>query len=242
MADLDGARIVAVTEGRDKGAPARLADQLEACGGDRMAVAEVARDMSEAYALGVAKAMPNAAQTVDRFHVMQLFTKATDRVRCREAKSSQEKRRLLRQTKYCWLKRPENLTEKQRARKESLAGEHLLCARACAMTEATRTACACPDCGSAGAELDRLASWMTRSNVAEVKAVARIARKKREGILNWFSWNAANAVLEGLNSVIQSIKRTAWCFRNVSYFETVIFLRLGHLDFSAQAAILCAIH
>lgn len=236
MVDLDGARVVAVTEGRDKGAPARLASQLEAHGGDRLAVEEVTRDMSGAYSLGVAAAMPNAAQTVDRFHVMQLFSGATDRVRAREAKSCAEKRGLLKGTKYVWLKREENLTERQAARKRSLAGEHLLCARACAMTEAMRAVYASPDRESAGAELDRLTSWMMHSNVAEMKTVARTLRGEREGVLNWFSRNATNAVLEGLNSVIQSIKRAARGFRNTSYFETMIFLRLGKLDFSAQLA------
>lgn len=242
MVDLDGARVVAVTEGRDKGAPARLVGQLEGHGGDRTAIREVTRDMSEAYAMGVASSMPDAAQTVDRFHVMQLFTRATDRVRCREAKSSEEKRRLLRRTKYVWLKRPENLTEGQAARKEALMSEHLLCARACAMTEAMRAVYACPDRASAAAELDRLTSWMMHSNVAEMKAVARTVRKEREGILNWFSRNATNAMLEGLNSVIQSIKRAARGFRNVAYFEAMIFLRLGRLDFSAQTAVTCATH
>ena len=78
MADLDGRRVVAVTEGRDRGAPSRLRGRLEAGGGDRSAVAEVTRDMAEAYSRGCAEAMPNAHQTVDRFHVMQPFSKATE--------------------------------------------------------------------------------------------------------------------------------------------------------------------
>ena len=44
-----------------------------------------------------------------------------------------KRRRLLRDTKYVWLKRPENLTEGQAERRASLASEHLLTARACAM-------------------------------------------------------------------------------------------------------------
>lgn len=242
MVDLDGRRVVAVTEGRDKGAVGRLCEELESRGGDRAAVAEVTRDMSQAYALGVAEQMPAAAQTVDRFHVMQLFEQAVDRVRCAEAKSSAEKRRLLRGTKYVWLKRPENLTERQAARKESLMGEHLLTARACAMAEAMRAVYSCPDRGSAAAELDRVVSWVMHSNVGEMKRVARTVRAEREGILNWFSSKATNAVLEGLNSVIQSMKRAARGFRNVEYFRTAIFLRLGGLDFSARTASSCATH
>lgn len=242
MVDLDGRRVVAVTEGRDKGALGRLCEELESRGGDRSAVAEVTRDMSQAYALGVAEQMPQAAQTVDRFHVMQLFEQAVDRVRCAEAKSSAEKRRLLKGTKYVWLKRPENLTERQAARKESLMGEHLLTARACAMAEAMRAVYSCPDRESAAAELDRVVSWVMHSNVGEMKRVARTVRAEREGVLNWFSSRATNAVLEGLNSVIQSMKRAARGFRNVEYLRTVIFLRLGGLDFSAQTASKCATH
>jgi transposase len=70
MVDLDARRVVAVTEGRDRGAVGRLCNQLEERGGDRSRILEVTRDMSEAYALGVSEAFPEAAQTVDRFHVM----------------------------------------------------------------------------------------------------------------------------------------------------------------------------
>ena len=242
MVDLDGRKAVAVTEGRDKGAIGRLCGDLETHGGDRTAIEEVTRDMSEAYALGIAAEMPQALQTIDRFHAMQLASKATDRVRCREAKSSEEKRRLLKGTKYCWLKRPENLTERQAAKKESLMKEHLLTARACAMTEAIRGIYECPDRESASAELDRVTTWIMHSNVPEMKVVAQTLRKEREGILNWFSRNATNAILEGLNSIIQSVKRAARGFRNIGYFETMIFLRLGRLDFSAQLAVSSATH
>ena len=48
--------------------------------------------MSLAHSFGIAAAMPNARQTVDRFHVMQLLAVATDRVRRRERGESAEKR------------------------------------------------------------------------------------------------------------------------------------------------------
>lgn len=242
MADVDGRRVVAVTEGRDKGAPARLCDQLEAHGGDRSAVAEVTRDMASSYSLGCAEAMPNAAQTVDRFHVMQLLSKALDKTRCAEAKSCEEKRRLLRGTKYVWLKRPENLTERQAEKRASLASEHLLTARACAMVEAVRAVYSCATREEAAAELDRAISWIMHSNVPEMKKAARSIRDEREGVLNWFSARSSNGFLEGMNSIIQSLKRASRGFRNVGYFTTMIFLRLGRLDFSAQMASGCATH
>lgn len=175
---------------------------------------------------------------------MQLFAKATDQVRCEERRESDEKRRALAGTKYVWLKREGNLTERQRTKREELDPKtsHLRIARACAMTEAMRDIYACPDRESAAEALRRLCSWMTHSNVPRMKTVARILRKGWDGILSWWGSRSTNAILEGLNSVIQSIKRAARGFRNTSHSETMIFLRLGKLDFTAQTSLASATH
>ena len=110
------------------------------------------------------------------------------------------------------------------------------------MTEAMRDVCEAPDRPSAAAALDRPCSWTMHSNVDQMRTVARTPRKGREGIPDWWRSGAANAVLEGLDSVVRSIKRAARGFRNVGYFETAIFLRLGRLDFSAQTSLACATH
>ena len=71
----------------------------------------------------------------------------------------------------------------------------------------------------------------------EMKVVARTLRKEREDVLDWWRWSLTSAVLEGLSSVIQSARRAAREFRNTGCFETMIFLRLGLLDFPAQVAV-----
>lgn len=78
---------------------------------------------------------------------------------------------------------------------------------------------------------------MTHSNVPEMREVARTLHKEREDVLNWWRRGSTDAILEGLNSVIQSAKRAARGFENTSYFEAMIFLRLGRPDFSAQLAV-----
>jgi transposase len=244
MVDLDARRVVAVTEGRDGGAVGRLCDRLEERGGDRSRVLEVTRGMAEACSLGVASEMPQAAQTVGRFHVTRLFSRATDRARCRERRESEEKRAMLAGTKYVWLKRGSNLTERQLAKRAELdpARSHLRTARACQMAEAMRDVYGLPDRGSAALALDRLCSWMTHSNVPETRVVAGTLRKEREGVPDWWRRGSTNAILEGLNSIVQSIKRAARGLGNAGYFETMIFLRLGRLDFSAQLAVSSATH
>ncbi|KAB7249834.1 transposase, partial [Bifidobacterium longum] len=41
-----------------------------------------------------------------------------------------------------------------------------------------------------------------------------------------------NAILEGLNSVIQNVKTRARGFKNMGYFSTMIYLTCGKLDLS----------
>ena len=237
MLDLDGRRCVAVTDGNDRGSVGRMCDQLEAHGGDRAAITEVTRDMSGSFSSGVSEEMPQATQTIDRFHVMQLFSRATDRVRCRERRESDEKREAPERTKYVWPEREENLTGRQREVRERLAPNrsHLRTARACQMTEAMRDVYGCATAEEARPMLDRLLSWMMHSNVPDMKGVARTVRENREGILGYFGSRLTNAYLEGANSLIQSIKKAARGFRNVEYFTTAIFLRLGGLSFDALA-------
>ena len=80
------------------------------------------------------------------------------------------------------------------------------------------------------------------SNVREMKTVARTLRKEREGILNWWKRGSTNSFLEGLNPVVQSVRSAARGFRSIAYFRTIIFLRLGRLDFTAQKKLTCATH
>jgi transposase len=237
MLDLDGRRCVAVTDGNDRGAVGRMCEQLEAHGGDRTAIVEVTRDMGRAFSSAVTREMPQATQTIDRFHVMRPFSRATDGARCAEGRESDEKREMLRRARYVWLKRGENLTERQGDTRERFAPcrSHLRTARACQMTEAMRDVYSCATAEEAGPELDRLVSWMAHSNVPEMRVVAKTLRLNREGILNYFGARLTNAYLEGANSLIQSIKKAARGFRNVEYFKTFIFLRLGGLNFDALA-------
>jgi len=240
MAGLDGQRAIAVTEGRDRGAVGRLEEH----GGDRTKVQEVARDMAEACSLGVAAEMPQAAQTVDRFHAVQLLDRAIGHVGCAERRESAEKRRQPAGTKCVWLKRKEPLTERQPAKREEPdpAKAHLRTARACQMGEAFQDVHSCAGRESAARAPGRLCSWMMHSNAREMKTVARTLGKEREGILNWWKRGSADSFLEGLNSVVQSVRSAARGFRSIAYFRTMIFLRLGRLDFTAQKKLACATH
>ena len=237
MMDLDGRRVVAVADGRDRGVVGELCDQLGAHGGNRAAITDITRDTGGSFGSGVREHMPRAHQTIDKFHVMQLFTKATDKTRNEERRESDEKWELLKGTKYVWIKGQENLTERQDAKRRELAPNrsHLKTARACQMTEGMRDVYRCETREEAECALKRLCSWMMHSNVPRMKTVAKTIRENWRDILNWWDSRLTNAYLEGSNSLIQSMKRASRGFRNVEYYKAMIFLRMGKLDFAALA-------
>ena len=56
-----------------------------------------------------------------------------------------------------------------------------------------------------------------------------------DDILAYFDHRRTNAVLEGLNSIIQNVKTRARDFRNMDYFSTMIYLTCGRLDLRTVA-------
>jgi transposase len=75
-------------------------------------------DMWPAYINSAEELLPNAAITHDRFHLIMYGNKAIDQVRRREVKQHDE----LKNSRYALPKNPENLTEKQRIKFETITG------------------------------------------------------------------------------------------------------------------------
>ena len=73
-------------------------------------------DMSLAFIKGVREYFPETKLTFDKFHIVKVINDALAQVRCEERKNDPE----LSQTRYIWLKNPENLTIKQRERLKEL--------------------------------------------------------------------------------------------------------------------------
>ena len=68
------------------------------------------------------------------------------------------------------------------------------------------------------------------------------AQEGAGGHPDWWKRGSTNSFLEGLNSVVQSVRSAARGFRSIACFRTMIFLRLGRLDFTAQKKLACATH
>ena len=123
---------VFVVEGRDHETVRAFSCFLEMHGGDPAKVSEVSQDMSEAFLKGTLTYLPKAEITFDRYHVKSHLSKAVNEVRREESKHHRE---LLANTRYMWLKRPANLTDRQRDLLDELLAQPLATARAYTLSQ-----------------------------------------------------------------------------------------------------------
>ena len=72
--------------------------------------------------------------------------------------------------------------------------------------------------------------WVSRSQLKPMADVARLLKRHLENLLTYLRHHITNAVTEGLNSKIQSIKSAARGFRNFQNYRTRILFFCGKLN------------
>ncbi|MGH2843931.1 MAG: ISL3 family transposase [Solirubrobacteraceae bacterium] len=227
FADLDQRRAVFCCEGRDQQTVQAFSLFLETHGGRAGQVKEVCQDMSEAYLAGTLKHLPAAEITFDRYHIRQHLSEAIDEVRRAEAK---EHKGLLKNTRYLWLKRPANLTERQQDWLDELLQQPLdtVCAYELALRFETFY-----ELDDPGAAEEYLCRWIEEVNTSELKPLAAFARMLEDhwlGVTRWHHSRISNGLLEGLNSLIQAAKRRARGYRTNRNYIAMIHLVAGKLN------------
>jgi len=199
----------------------------------RKSIEAVAIDMHEPYVQAIKEELPLAETKIvhDRFHVMQHATKAVDKTRRQEHKRLQEESDdRLAKTKYLWLKSQENLTPKDLERFDAVFDLHLLTAKAWGFKELLRELWTH---ASPAEAREFFLSWYRRvihGKLEPMKKVARMIKSRLTQVVSYCEHQITNAVAEGLNSKIMSIKRRAAGFRNKDNFKTAIFFHCGGLE------------
>ena len=194
--DLEQRKVLFATPGKDSSTVAAFAKDLKAHGGDPMAVTEVSADMSKDFSKGIAACLPNAQVTFDKFHVVSLVNDAVDEVRRLERKDHPE----LKDSRYVFLKNPENLTESQWEKFDALDIVHsnLKTARAYEI-RLTFQDLYNQTADQAERFLKKWFFWATHSRIPAIIEVAKTIRRHQDGILRWFTSGINNGILEGIN-------------------------------------------
>jgi transposase len=229
--DIDRARVLFATEGKDAATVAAFADDFAAHGGDPGAVSEVCIDMSPAFIKGVGESLPNAEITFDKFHAVKIINDAVDEVRRAEQKSQD----LLRGTRSIWLRNPKNLSERQKATLEALPMRHLKTARAYQIRLAFQEFYQQPSPELALAFLKKWYFWATHSRLKPIIDAAKTMKRHWNGILRWFDSKIANGLIEGINSLVQAAKAKARGYRSTRNLKAIVYLLAGKLDMQLPA-------
>lgn len=193
----------------------------------------ICSDMWRPYLKVIAKKAAQAANVLDRFHIMSNLSKAIDDVRAEEVKALKAAgyEPILRRARWLLLKRPENLTAKQEPRLAELLRYNLRSVRAYLLKEDFQSFWEYVSPYWAGQFLDRWCTRTMRSRLEPMKKVARTLRNHRALILNWFRARGAisAAAVEGFNNKAKLTMRKAYGFRTERAMELALYHTLGAL-------------
>ena len=226
--DLEGPKVLFVTEGKDASTVERFKQDLIEHNGTPENIKEVCSDMSPAFISGVEKQFPYAQITFDKFHIMKIINEAVDEVRRQEQKERPE----LARTRYIWLKNPGNLKLSQAKTLEDLTVKNLnlKTSRAYHIRLNFQELFSQPP-HMAEAFLKKWFFWATHSRLEPIKQAAYTIKRHWNGVLRWFQSNINNGILEGINSLIQAAKAKARGYRTTRNLTAMIYLIGGKLDF-----------
>jgi transposase len=171
----------------------------------------VAMDMWEPFIASTKAYIPRAHDKIvfDRFHIMKHMTEAVDAVRKAEHRRLlAEGDETLKRTKYLWLFSEENLPERYADWFARLKRLNLKTGRAWAIKESLRDLWSYRRKGWAMRFWNEWFFWATHSRLKPVIQVARMIQAHLDNVLTYCDHGITNAVSEGLNSKIQTIKKT----------------------------------
>lgn len=193
----------------------------------------VCSDMWEPYLKVIREQCSQALHILDRFHIVAKMNTALDEVRAGEARKLVQDGHepLLKKTRWCVLKRKENLTSKQSFRLRDLLRYNLRTVRAYLLKEDFQQFWEFVSPTWAGKFLDEWCRQAMRSRIEPMKKIAKMLRSHRVLILNYFKAKKefSSGVVEGLNNKAKVTMRKSYGFRTFRVLELALYHSLGKL-------------
>jgi len=169
----------------------------------------------------IAKKAVQAIHILDRFQIMGHLSKVIDKVQAEEARGLKAAgyEPVLTRTRWLLLKRPENLTGKQESKLADLLKEEF------------QGFWAYKSPYWAGQFLDNWCTKTMRSKIEPMKKVARMLRKHRPLLMNWFRARSqfSSGIVEGFNNKEKLTTRKAYGVRTYHAAEIALYHALWAL-------------
>ena len=182
--------------------------------------------MAECFRNAAMTQFPNADIVHDRFHLAAMLGEAVDDTRRAEVKKHPE----LKDSRFTWLKNPENLTEKPKGSFDALVKTELKTAEAYAFKQTFKAFFEQEDIPAGIEFFENWTGELNKHDLPKMHKVARTLEKNIHGLLNYLKWRITNAYEEAVNALIQEIKTVARGFRQFENFRIAILFFLGKLE------------
>jgi len=221
--NLQTGRIIHAIEGRSYEAVSPFLKKLARYAKNLKAVAV---DMSKSYIKAVEEHLGHVDIVFDHYHISALVNRAIDQLR-KELQTDLDRqgKRNLKGSRFLFLYNYSNLTESKKKKLQILLDANKPLFYMYNMKELLRYfwQFKTPDRAK-----EFLYSWCHDALTSGIKPFIRLGmtiNKYKDQILNYFKHPITNAMVEGINNKIKTLKRQAYGFRDMEYFK----LRLYHL-------------
>jgi len=229
MVDIEGRRILDVVEGRTLESANLLWSKLPE--EVRTGIDAVAMDMWPAFITSAETNAPQADIVHDKFHISKYLNEAVDKVRRAEHKGfMKDGDETLKGAKYLFLKNPENMSDNEKERFKNLRMDNLKAGRAWSIKEQFTEFWTYSYQASAEKFFKQWYWWATHSRLKPMVDVAKLMKRHLDNILTYLRHRITNAMMEGFNSKVQSIKANARGFRNFGNYRIAILFYCGKLN------------
>lgn len=193
----------------------------------------VCSDLWKPYLKVIREHAGQAVHVLDRFHLMTHFSKALDEIRAQEARQLKRDgyEEVLKHSRWCLLKRRENLTLRQTVKLAELVKYNLRSVRAYLLKEDFQRFWEYVSPTWAARFLDEWTARTMRSQLEPLKKVARMLRAHQPLILNWFRARGtiSAGVVEGFNNKAKLTTKKAYGFRTFHAIEIALYHQLADL-------------
>ena len=229
--EKDNKRLIAVIKNRDTQSFDSFFEKMgpEWCSNIKV----VCSDMWRAYLNVIAQRLPQALNVLDRFHVVKKLNEAVNKVRVEEAKNLKNNHYepVMKGAKYCFLKRPENLTDKQSTKLNDILHYDLKTVRAYCHKEAFDTFWKYTSPYWARWFLKKWCFRVMRSRLEPMKKFVKTLRNHEDLLMNYFRANKeySSGIVEGLNLRINLCMRKAYGYRSFKLLQVSLYHTLGDL-------------
>jgi transposase len=138
---------------------------------------------------------------------------------------------ILTHSRWCLLKRPENLSERQEVKLKDLLSCNLKTIRAYLLKEEFQLFWKYVSAAWAEKFMDQWCKKAMRSRLDPMKKIAGMLRLHKPLILNWFQARdeVSLGAVEGLNNKLKASIRTSYGFRTAKAIKIMLYHKLGAL-------------